>query len=108
MERITGFTKNAHQSFTISLEDETTFDLTLRFLPSQNTFILDVAGEDFKLTGLRVVTSANMLAPFRQKIKFGLAVLTKDLSEPYFQNDFSSGRVEMFILNNLDLRQVNV
>ncbi len=47
-----------------------------------------------------------MLRQFRNIIPFGLACVIADGFEPVYQDDFTSGRASLYLLNEADVAEV--
>lgn len=106
MLKIEGITNDPDQNRTVTLTDESSFSLRLRFLPFQSTWKMDVQYQDFSLMGITVINHYNLLRPFMNFIPFGISCLTRDIREPSFLEDFSSGHSEMFLLIEDEVREI--
>lgn len=87
----------------IKTQDDTgaIITLTLEFVASQRGWFYSVGYPGW--TGVsrrRLVNSPNMLRQFRGVIPFGLACYVTDGYEPVFIDDFTSGRVQVYLLEN--------
>lgn len=99
-------TSDALQTQTLVLQDGTTLGLTLYFRPLQyGWFINSLTYLTFKLNGLRVCNSPNMLHQFRNQLPFGLACFSTGNREPSQQQDFSSGTSKLYILTAGEVAQ---
>jgi hypothetical protein len=106
MKQITLLTDNANQKVAIVTDDALVVQLTFRFLPSQQVWMYDVSQDTFTANGRTLVISPNNLMQFRNIINFGLFCRSTDGYEPYKIDDFSSGRVTVFVLNASEVNQV--
>ena len=106
MKQITLLTNNANQKVAIVTDDGLLVSLTFRFLPSQQMWMYDVSQDTFTANGRTLVVSPNNLMQFRNIINFGLFCRSTDGYEPYKIDDFSSGRVAVFVLNADEVSQV--
>ncbi len=96
INQITTAPKQLH---TLNLPDGTSATLALEYKPMQVAwFITQLTYRDFEVNNLMVVTSANMLRQFKNRIPFGLAVFVDGNHEPTLPTDFSSGRARMTVL----------
>jgi hypothetical protein len=76
------------------------------FLPTQNGWAFDVEYSDFKLNGAYLTISPNCLRGYRNILPFGISCISTDGYEPQFINDFSDGRVSLFLLNAVEAAQI--
>lgn len=103
MKQITSLIDSAKQSLTLVLDSGTNVPMTLTYVPSQKGWFYSLTYGDFGVTNRRLVVSPNCLRAFRDIIPFGLACLSLDGYEPIYQDDFSSGRITLFVLNEQDV-----
>lgn len=102
VQQITNFAKQAQ---TLKLPDGTTIAIELEYKPIQlGWFLTSLQYNDFELKNLRIVVSPNMLYQFKNQIPFGIACTSTDGFEPVNQEDFSSGRCRLFILDEADVQ----
>ena len=97
---------DASQKLTVVNEDSLAIDLVFRFLPSQNIWLYNVIQEDFRANGLTLVVSPNTLLKFHNLILFGIACISTDGFDPYKIDDFSSGRISVFVLTQEEKNSV--
>lgn len=102
MLKVADITNDPNQKFTVNLSDGKKLVLTLRYLPTQNAWFLDIDYDNgsFVLFGTKVVSSYNLLLQYEYLIPVGIAVLTENNSEPYFLDDFVTERSVMYILED--------
>ena len=102
MLKVSDITNDPSQKFTVNLNDGKKLVLQLRYLPTQNSWYLDIDYDNgsFILLGTKVVSSYNLLLQYEFLIPIGIAVLTENQSEPYFLDDFVTGRSTMLILED--------
>jgi len=103
---INNITEDAIQQLTIKLDDGTTAQLNMKYLDGQQGWFYGLTYGTFELINRRVVVGVNMLRAFRNIIPFGLACQTQDGQEAIFQDDFSSGRASIYLLNPVDVAGV--
>lgn len=100
MQKITSITSAAKQKQTILLADGTFFTIQIEYRPNQYSWwISSLVYGDLEIKSLKITTNLDILFQFRNQIPFGLACFTKDNQEPQFQEDFESGRCELFVLS---------
>jgi hypothetical protein len=91
----------------IGLEDGGTIQLTLNFRSNQRCWFYSISGSNgLSLNNRRLVNSPNMLRQFRNNINFGLSCIVSDGGEPWFLNDFETGRVKIYELSIADMALV--
>lgn len=99
-------TANPLQTQTLTLEDGTSFSITLYLRPIQKGwFINELIYGDFTLKGMRIVNSPNMLNQFRNQIPFGLGCFSTGNREPGLQQDFVSGASKLYVLSAAEVEE---
>lgn len=106
MYEITSITSNSKQRMEIPIEGGATLDFYLYYLPTQYSWYFDFTYENYSVHGEKVVLSPNTIRHLRNILPFGISFLADGDIEPYSLTDFSSGRVQMFILNEQDIQEV--
>lgn len=95
-------TDSAYQSVSFITNEGEKVTLTLRFIPSQQTWFLDVESSSLTTRGLALATFKNILYQFKNKITWGLYVWSIDGFDPFKIDDFSSKRVCLAVLEDLE------
>lgn len=95
-------TESAYQSVSFVTEKKESVTLILRFIPSQETWFLDVESESLTVRGLALTSFINLLDPYHEKISWGLYVWSKDGFDPWRIDDFVSGRIKIGICEKLE------
>lgn len=103
MLEITTLTNEPKQRHTLVLENNETVDFRLYFSTRCESWYFDFAYNDFICSGLKVVLSPNVLRQFKRILPFAFAFISQNNVEPFRIDDFSSGRVSMYILNEDDI-----
>lgn len=107
MQRITTLDSDAFQEVSYILDTGVKTTLTLRFLPTQRRWLLDVSDDNgFSVNGLYVCCCANLLDKWHNIISYGIEVNTDDRVDPYRQEDFESGYAFLCILDNAEKRSI--
>lgn len=106
MKQITGLSANPKQEFKVQIEGGDIAIFNFYFLQSQIGWFFDITYDNFKSTGLRLVNSLNVLSPYFNILRFGLAVEVPDGAEPYFLDDFISGRVNLYVLSENEVKEL--
>ena len=103
MRIITEFTDNPKQTCTLVLENQETVAFNLRFYETQLSWYFDFTYNDIISNGNKVVLGANILRSFKHLIPFGLAFQANDGVEPFAVDDFTTGRVSVYLLSKADV-----
>lgn len=106
MELINNLTDEPIQTFTYNVDGGDTVSITLYFYPTQQSWFFDFTYGDYTCNGERVVLTPNALRHLKHIIPFGIAFLADGYAEPYKIDDFSSGRVSMYMLNSDDVTEI--
>jgi len=106
MQLITTLDSSSFQEFNYILEDGKRATFTLRFLPTQRRWLLDVSDENgFEVKGLYVCCHPNLLDKWHRIIRYGINVSTDDMVDPYRQEDFETGYAFFAIVENEELNK---
>lgn len=101
MQRIANIGEEAYQEVSYILDSGNLATLTLRYLPTQRRWLLDVVDENgFEVHGLYVCCHPNLLDKWHNIIKYGISVSTEDGVDPYRQEDFETGYAFLAMLDS--------
>jgi hypothetical protein len=103
MNLISAITNDANQSMRIVLDDGSKVDFSLSYKSGQQGWFFSITYAGFSIKNRRMVNSPNLLRNFKNILPFGLACTVSDNLEPIYQDDFSSQRVLLYVLNESDL-----
>ena len=92
----------AYQSLSFTTNEGEDVTLTLRFIPSQETWFLDVESESLTIRGLALTSFVDLLDPYHNNITWGLYVWSEDGFDPWRIDDFLSGRIRLAIFEDLE------
>lgn len=106
MNRLDGIRATGTQKFTTAASNGDIVSMTLYFKPAVQEWFIDIEWMDFNLLGNRVYSSLNMLCQYEAIIPFGLATITDGGGEPFLVNDFSSKRVNLYLLSPEEVLEV--
>lgn len=106
MKAINTISSDAYQTVSFILDDGSVAVFTFRYLPAVQRWMVDVEHVDGTIRGLDMSLSPNILRPWRNSLRFGLAVTAADGVDPILQNDFSAGRVSVYVLSKEEVRTV--
>lgn len=106
MNQVTGLTSDYRQSFQILTQDGEIVYFNLYYYMTQQSWFFDFTYKDYTCNCERVVLTPNALRHLKNIIPFGVAFYSNDKVEPIFVDDFETGRVQMLILNNEEVKEV--
>lgn len=106
MQQITTITSSSKQQMTLVLDNNETVDFKLYYLPRQQSWFYDFTYNDLTVNCSRVTLSPNALRQYKKNIPFGIAFTADGDVEPFSMTDFSSGRVNMYVLNSDEVQQI--
>lgn len=75
----------------------------INYNSSRQGWFLDLVSENFSIYGIRITSVPNILRQWKKKLGFGIGVITENKSEPFFIEDFNTGRAKMYLLEPDDL-----
>lgn len=106
MQLITTLGSESFQEVQYILDSGVKTTLTLRYLPTQRRWLLDVSDENgFEVHGLYVCCSPNLLDKWHNIIDYGINVATDDMIDPYRQEDFETGYAFLAMLDSDEKEQ---
>ncbi len=103
---VDNLTNAADQLTILILEDGTTVSLELLYNGVTQRWIANVTYGTTTINGLGLCCHPNILRQWRNILPFGLSVVTADQTDPFNINDFSSGRVLLYLLTAADVLAV--
>lgn len=107
MKLIDRINDSAIQKITLLTEDTgERITCTLRYMPTQLSWIMDIIYGDFVLNGVSVVSGLNILRNYKNILPFGVSITTTDGFDPYYLQDFQSGRAKFYLLSQSDVESV--
>jgi hypothetical protein len=106
MRQITEISEDPIQKLDIVTEDNQTFELSLEYSDQQQGWFYSIIFGDLIINGSRIITGLNILRNYKNIIPFGISILTDDLSEPIFIDDFSTERVKFIILTQEEVETI--
>lgn len=106
MKLITSITAAFKQQHTLVLDNNETVDFYLEYCPRMQSWYYSFTYKDITQKCIKVVLSPNSLRHLRRVIPFGLAFVSTGKVEPFSQDDFTSGKIQLYVLNEEDVKQV--
>lgn len=106
MKQITTITNAPKQRHSIVLENNETADFYLEYCGRMESWYFSISYKDTIQNCIKVVLTPNALRHLRRIIPFGIAFISESQVEPFRQDDFSAGRVELYLLNADEVKQI--
>lgn len=106
MQLITQLTDNPTQTMKLVLDTKELVQFDLRFMPTQRSWYCNVIYKEIELYGLKVALFPNILRHFKNMLPFGIMFKSNDHVEPFKLDDFTTGRVQMYVLNADEVEQI--
>lgn len=106
MNQIDNLSGDANQLSSLILPDGTEADITLIYRPATLRWTLNLVYGARTINGLTLCAHPNLLRPWAKLIPFGLACVTTDGADPISQDDFTSGRATLYLLDTSDLATI--
>lgn len=100
MIALTNLTNSPSQLTTVKLADGSTLVLTFNYQGATQRWTVSASRLDFSVNNVGLCIHPNLLRCFRNTQPFGLACISSNGADPFDINDFSSGRVQVFVLDN--------
>lgn len=104
--QITNLTNFADQTSTLQLPDGTTANMQLIYQGATERWIMNLSYGDQIFNGIGVCCYPNILRQWKNVLPFGLMFATADQTDPFDINDFSTGRVSVFLLTPEDIATI--
>jgi hypothetical protein len=99
VKQLVGLTADAKQKMVLLGENGEEITFTLQYMPSQEMWVYGLEYGDFKTYGNRLCQHPNLLRGFINILPFGLGCGCTDEGEPWLIDDFTSGRVSVYLLS---------
>lgn len=106
MQQITSITSQPKQRMQLVLDNNETCDFELFFSSRNQAWYFSFGYKEVKATFLKVVLTPNALRQFKNIIPFGIAFITTGNVQPFKADDFSSGRINIFVLNEDEVKEI--
>lgn len=106
MKRITEFTEDYKQRYTLVTEDNKTFLMNFEFIQQQQSWFYSLTYGSYSLNGQRLVLGPNILHRYKNLFPFGILVNSTDGLAPFQLTDFTSGRIGFYLLTKTEVAQV--
>lgn len=99
MQRITNLSNEADQVSKVVLADGSVVTFEFFYLPAIERWAFSLSHTAITLGRSILCAGPNILREFKNIIPFGLGCYTTDGADPFYIEDFASGRVTLFVLD---------
>ncbi len=99
MQAITNLSDEASQISKVVLDDGSVVTFDFIYLPTIERWSMNVSHPDITINSLILCAGPNVLRDFRNVIPFGLGCYSTDGADPFYIEDFSSGRITLYVLS---------
>ena len=103
MNLVDNLTDSPNQTTTLNLDDGSSAVVIFSYKPSIQRWIIDLTWGVFSINGFELCVHPNVLRDWRRILPFGIMVVSRDGVDPIYADDFSTGRVQLYILNKSDV-----
>jgi hypothetical protein len=103
MRLLDKLTAQPFQEYTVATEAGDLITLTLRYMPSQQCWAFGIVWGLFSLQGAQLTIAPNILYNYANIVPFGFMVTSTDTIEPSYLDDFSTGRIKVYVLEQSDI-----
>ena len=106
MQAITNLDNSADQVTNVVLSDGSVAQFEFIYEPAIERWMFNLTHPDITVNLLNLCAGPNMLRDWRNVIPFGLACLSTDGADPFYIDDFQSGRITLYVLNAAEVAAV--
>lgn len=99
MIKVDKLTADPSQQYTLVTDDGNTIPFALQFLPRQQAWKFDIAYGSLTLRGAMLTCSPNIMRQYKNIVPFGMSVISNDALDPSYIDDFTSGRISIYLLD---------
>lgn len=106
MRQLDRLTSDPAQRYTVVTDTGVTFQLTLKFMPRIGGWAFSIIYADTTINDMLLVASPNLLRQWINIFPFGLAITSTDTLDPLYVDDFTTGRIKLYVLSEAEVAQV--
>ena len=106
MKIITSITSQPRQQFILRLDNNESVTINLYYYSSQSSWYFDIEYKDYVNRGNKVVLTMNALRHLKNKLPFGIAIISGSYADPFQLDDFSTKNVLMLLLNAEEVQEI--
>jgi hypothetical protein len=99
MQAITNLSDEADQLASVILADGSVAAFEFIYRPAIERWLFSLTHPTLAVNLINLCMGPNVLRDWRNVIAFGLACLTTDGADPFYIEDFASGRVTLYVLD---------
>lgn len=99
MKLISNLSDEADQISKVVLADGSVVTFEFFYLAAIERWAFSVSHPDIECDGMILCCGANVLREFRNTIPFGLGCYSTDGADPFYIEDFASGRITLYVLD---------
>lgn len=106
MQIITSITDQPKQKFTLRLDNNQAATMRLYFYQSQNSWYFDIEYNEYENKGNKVVLTFNALRHLKNRLPFGIGIISGSKADPFSLTAFSSGEYLLVLLNKEEVQTI--
>ena len=91
----------------VTITDGENAKIEFRFMPFAQSWTYSVEWEDVVINGQRLVLSSDVLAKWKNILDFSLVCVSMDGLDPINIDDFSSGRVTVYVASREEIDELH-
>jgi hypothetical protein len=103
MQQITNLSDEASQLTKVVLADGSVATFQFLYNAAVERWGFSVSHPDIECDGMILCAGANVLRMFRNTIPFGLGCYSTDGADPFYIEDFASGRITLYVLDESEV-----
>jgi hypothetical protein len=104
MVKITGLKASPLQDFSVNDPNGGgQIAITLYYRPRVQSWFMDIAFKTFIMNGYKLTGGPNILESYHNVVPFGFGVAVSDGLDPFLVDDFTSGRVSLYLLTSAEV-----
>ena len=98
MYQIQNITDDAKQTLNLILPNNDRAQLSIEYKSNLQSWYMTLSYGSFSLSNRKIYTSSNMLRQWKSTLPFGMGCFAVDGQDPYFIDDFKTGRCGLLVL----------
>lgn len=106
MKQLTNITSRPKQQFDVRLDDGTAVNIKMSYSAINRAWFMDIEYNGYISTCHQITNCPNIIRESQNILPFGIACAVNDGFEPWFVDDFSTGRANLYILNKDEVKEV--
>jgi len=106
MQQVIDITAEPKQELYVKLNEGGIIKLKLEFIDSQIGWFMYIDYNDVKSNCHRITNTPNIIREKMNIYPFGIGCSVSDGQEPFFIDDFSTGRAQLFVLSRDEVEYV--